>query len=326
MLDLLAIGDSTIDDYNLLDDEEIQLVCQLKNNDCQLCLSYADKIPVKEFRALVGGNAPNAAVGASRLGLKTAIISAIGDDDAGAMIRATLTEEDVRTDYLHIDRDHPTNHSTILSYRGERTILIYHAPRRYHLPKLTRSGWIYLTSLAKGGETLYDDIATIIKRDNTKLVFQPGTHQLRLGLAASKELLSVTEVIIMNKEEACLFLDMKTDQIPELIDGLLAIGPKIAVVTDAKNGAWAGTGRAHWSIKTRPEIPRKEATGAGDAFSIGLTAALIHGEDIPTALRWGSLNAESVIQHIGPQAGLLHREQMANQLHLAADFHATPVR
>lgn len=326
MLDFIAIGDCGIDVFHLLRDHEINVICRLNNQDCQLCLSYADKIPVTELQRMPAGNAANVAVGASRLGWRSALVSFIGNDEPGRLIRTKLEEEGVVTDYLTVDQDGPTNYSTVLSYEGERTILVYHAPRRYRLPKFTKPKWIYLTSMAKGSEVLFPELAHLMREDGVKLVFQPGTFQLRLGLEPAKELLSYTEVIILNKEEAELYLSLPpgTDK-RELVRGLLAVGPRIAVVTDAKAGAVAGSGHNCWSIATRPEIPRKEATGAGDAFATGFTAALMSGADVPTALRWGTLNAESVIQQIGPQAGLLTREAMEAQLAANPELQAKPL-
>lgn len=326
MLDFISIGDSSIDAFHLLEDNEIELSCALDTKECRISLSYADKIPVKDFKLIFGGNAANAAIGAARLGFQSGIITTVGDDPEGTAIRTEFAKEDVQTDYILTDHDHQTNYSTILSYKGERTILIYHAPRRYRLPKFSKPKWLYLTSMAKGSEVIFPELTDVIRRDGLKIVFQPGTFQLRLGLKPARELLSHTEIIIMNKEEAELYLSMPNSPVEALVQGLLAIGPKIAVVTDARNGATAGHGQRRWHIRTRPEIPRVESTGAGDAFSTALTGAIMYGHDIPTALRWGTLNAESVIQQIGPQAGLLTREAIEQQLASAQELQAEIIR
>ena len=45
----------------------------VKPAQTQLCIDYADKIPVDEFHRMAGGNCINAAVAAARLGLKVAV-------------------------------------------------------------------------------------------------------------------------------------------------------------------------------------------------------------------------------------------------------------
>ena len=54
----------------------------------------------------------------------------------------------------------------------------------------------------------------------------------------------------------------------------------------------------------------KERTGAGDAFSCGVVTALAMGRPLKEALKWGTLNAESVTQAVGAQAGLLSRKEL----------------
>ena len=67
--------------------------------------------------------------------------------------------------------------------------------------------------------------------------------------------------------------------------------------------------------------PRIEATGAGDAFTTAYIAALIHGLSHAEALTWGPINAGSVVQQVGPQAGLLTRHKMEAQLKKLSHFH-----
>jgi 5-dehydro-2-deoxygluconokinase len=60
---------------------------------------------VTTFQRFLGGFAGNVAVGAARLGVRTAVISAVGDDGHGRFIRATLEREDVDTTSVGV---HPT--------------------------------------------------------------------------------------------------------------------------------------------------------------------------------------------------------------------------
>jgi len=60
--------------------------------------------------------------------------------------------------------------------------------------------------------------------------------------------------------------------------------------------------------------PPYERTGAGDAFSSTVTAALALGLDLKEALRWGPVNSMSVVQQVGAQAGLLTRQAIEELL------------
>jgi len=86
------------------------------------------------------------------------------------------------------------------------------------------------------------------------------------------------------------------------------------VITDGENGSFAtdqnGEVFTHGSIKTTIV----EKTGAGDAYSSGFMAAILHGLSIKHAMRWGTLNAASVMEKVGAQNGLLTKEDMENKL------------
>lgn len=324
MFDLITIGDCMIDAFHLLEDHEIQLVCDLRREDCRLCLTYADKIPVKEIKKMVAGNAANNAVGSARLGLKTAIYTVVGDDSSGQLIKAKLEEAGVETDYLIIERGAESNYSTVLSYQGERTILVYHSDRSFKFPVMQPARYLYFTSMTKAGhEAITPDLLAYVRQHRSKLIYQPGTYQLRLSAGASPDLLEVSEMIIMNVEEAKMYLALpESTNIADLLAHLRKFGPKIVVITDGPKGSYAASNDGQWFLPSRPEIKRIEATGAGDAYATGFTAALLCGCDVPEAMRWGTLNAEGVIQQIGSQAGLLTREAMDHQLSKLPDFKA----
>ena len=90
-------------------------------------------------------------------------------------------------------------------------------------------------------------------------------------------------------------------------------GPKIVVITDGCSGAQASDGRRLYFCPALV-AKRKDATGAGDAFASGFTSAVILGENLKTALKYGTLNARNVINFSGAQTGLLARKEMAKKL------------
>ena len=79
MFDVIAIGDITLDVF--LNIKNAELTCDINEEDCKLCVGFGDKIPIENVTEVYGvGNAPNVAVGLSRLGLKAALYSHLGDD------------------------------------------------------------------------------------------------------------------------------------------------------------------------------------------------------------------------------------------------------
>lgn len=312
MYDFIAIGDTTLDTFLHLDPQEVTVMCSLDKEKCELCMNYADKIPVREIHDSVAGNAANAAVTAARLGLKTALWTIMGDDSTGKRSFETFKKEGIGTKYFEWMAGRRSNASTVINIEGERTILIYHEPKNYRLPSIDKSKWLYLTSMSQGSESIFDDVANYLIKNGVKLAYQPGTFQLRLGPDRAKELLANTEVFFVNKEEAAAYTGgaLVNHDIKALLDALRLLGPKTAVVTDGTKGAYASDGKNVWFLDIIKEAPRIEATGAGDAFASGFVAALCHNKNIPEAMRWGSFNSSGVIQKIGPQAGILTLEQL----------------
>lgn len=304
--DIISVGDATLDVFVSL--HEASVMCNLQKDVCQLCLSYADKIPVEKVERMIGGNAANNAVGSSRLGLKSAFYSIVGNDETGRHIIETIHKEKVSCDYVQIDKKQESNYSVVLNFKGERTILVYHIDRAYKMPKFKPTKWFYLTSMGKNHMDFHLQLLGHVKKTGAQLGFNPGTHQLKQGLEKLKPLLAATTVLFVNKEEAKRLVGEIVDM-KELLAATKRVGPKIVVITDGEKGSFAYDGVTYWKCGIT-ETPVIERTGAGDSFATAFIAALNHGKEIPDALRWGTMNSGSVITKVGPQAGLLTKSQM----------------
>lgn len=314
--DLISIGDARIDNFVNLPQAHIS--CTLNKEKCEMCLNYGDKIPVDEVRSLTAGNNNNNAIGAARLKLKTALYGNIGGDANGKMILDHLREEGVITQFVMVNKNIPTEQSIVLNYQGERTILVYHYPWDYNLPDLDKTKWAYFSSVSYSfpKTQLISQIEKYIERTAANLVYTPGTHQLNFGVKKYPKLLSLTKVIIMNKEEAKKVLELDDDkkvEIKKLLTGLANLGPEMVIITDGGDGSYGFDGRKFYSIGLFP-AKLLEMTGAGDAYATGIIAGCFYGNDLKEAMRWGAANGAAVVEKIGPQDGLLTYNQMQERL------------
>lgn len=305
MFDLISIGDSVIDTFIPLQDAKVVESDQQR----LLGLRFGDKIPVGDSLVVVAGNAANNAVGSARLKLKTAIYVNVGNDHDGLRIKDKLKEEGVDTRYVVRDEHLPSNHHVVLNFKGERTILIYHQPWKYHLPDLDRAKWVYFTSLSPTftHSNLIDQLVNYLERSRAKLLYNPGTFQIKAGVKKNPRLLSLTEVFIVNLEEAKIILGFKEEEavpIKKLLKGILDLGPKMVVITDGEKGSYGADGEKYYQLSIFP-AKLLEMTGSGDAYATAVLAAFFHGKDLPEAMRWGGANGASVVEQVGPQAGLL---------------------
>ncbi|HEY1074259.1 MAG TPA: carbohydrate kinase family protein [Patescibacteria group bacterium] len=305
MYDFVAIGDATLDVFMQLDDANV--MCDIDKHNCKLCLNYGDKIAAKRTDFIIGGNAANAAVGARRLNLSSAFMGTIGNDDTGKQVQNVFHTEGVSTEYLTIEKDQKTNYSVVINFQGERTILLNHIPRTYHWNIAQAPRWIYLTSMGEGFEAIYDKVIGLVREKHTMLAYNPGTHQLKKGLAFLKPSIAAATLFFVNKEEAILLLGADTHiTMSELLKRVKALGPEVVVITDGPKGSYVYNGSEMYQLDIF-DGPVIERTGCGDSFATAFTVAFAEGKTIPEAMLWGNANSTSVLAHIGPQAGLLDR-------------------
>lgn len=326
-MDFISIGDTVVDEFITLLDATVH--CDINNENCTISMRWGDKIPYESAELVVAvGNAANAAVSAARLGLSTGFISNVGKDENGAAIIAALGKENIDTRYVAVNESLPTNHHYVLGYEAERTILIRHEAYPYLIPKeLPPTKWMYLSSVAEHTETFHDELAAwLTAHPETKLTFQPGTFQMKMGKERLAALYAASEVVAINKEEAERILGLDKTDIKELLEKIHALGPKIALITDGPNGAYAYDGTQMLKVPRYPD-PRApiNRTGAGDAMSSTFSVALALGKTLAEAMVWGPINSMSVIQHVGAQKGLLSRDELLKFLADApTDYRAEP--
>jgi len=109
-VDFLAIGDIVVDAFIRLKDAHIH--CDLDREGCELCLRFGDKIPYESVTVIPAtGNSPNVAISASRLGLNTALMTNLGDDQDGKDCLKVLENENLRKDLIKRTRPSIKNHS-----------------------------------------------------------------------------------------------------------------------------------------------------------------------------------------------------------------------
>ncbi len=315
MHDFIAIGDIVTDAFIKLKDASVH--CDINREHCTITMAFGDKIPyesVEVVRAV--GNSSNAAVSTAKLGLKSALVTNMGDDQNGQECLDTLKKENVATDFVSVHAGKETNYHYVLWYEDDRTILVKHQDYERIFPNIGDPKWLYLSSL--GGDTLkyHEQIIKYLK-DHPKvlLAFQPGTFQINLGKDELKNIYSRTKIFFCNVGEAEKILGLDTLGTNELLKRIHELGPEIVVVHDGPKGAYVFDGEDMWHQMAYPDPkPPYERTGAGDALASTTVSALALGQDLKTALQWGMINAMSVVQQVGAQKGLLTRPQIEEYL------------
>jgi ribokinase len=325
-LEVLSVGDVVIDAFIKLFDDRAQTY---ENEQGKwLAMPFATKIPFQEAKVIEGvGNAANASVSFARLGIHSGLISNVGKDKYGRDIIDALEDERVDTRFVRVNNGKSTNYHYVLWYKEDRTILIKHEEYNYQWPRFTKADipkWIYFSSISKNALEKYHDMVVDWLNENpeVKLAFQPGTYQLEAGVERLKELYARTELLVLNREEAVMVTQGNYDDVHGLLDKLHSIGPKIVVVTDGPDGAYASDGQDRFRMPPYPDpAPPKERTGAGDAFASTFVAAIVKGNTIEGALQWAPINSMNVVQNVGAQEGLLTEAKLEEFLQHAPEWY-----
>lgn len=323
----LAIGDLATDAFIKIKDAEVK--CDLHGENCKLCLNFGDKIPYESVEVCSAtGNASNIAVAVKRLGLDSSLVSYTGGDNIGIENLKYLKKQKVNVSNVKIIKNLQSNYHYIIWYKAERTILTKHTEFPYSFPKNFKNiDFLYLTSLAENSLGYHDEIVGYLKSNpNTFLIFQPGTFQIKFGYERLKDIYQRSNIFLCNHEEAKRILQKEEENnIPDLLKGVYSLGPKIVVITDGINGAYAYDGKDVWFVEAYPHTPL-ESTGAGDAFSGAFITALILNKKIDEALVWGSVNAMSVTSQVGPQKGLMTIKELEKYIkNLSEDYKARKI-
>jgi ribokinase len=320
-IDFLAIGDTVIDAFIKLKDAEI--IGTPDTPDYKICIPFAEKVPYEDVVVISAvGNASNAAISAARLGLNTAFVTNLGDDRNGEDCLAVLKKNNVRDDFIKINKNSKTNYHYVLWYGAERTILIKHENYQYDLPDIGNPKFIYFSSTSEiAFPSFQNKMADYLDtHPDTKLAFQPGKFEIKLGREKLVRLYKHSKIFFCNVEEARKILGLQNSEIKELLAKMHEAGPEIVVITDGPKGAYAYDGNDMWFIGSyldpKPPFSR---TGAGDAFSSTFTSAIILGKTLPEALAWAGINAMAVVQHVGANVGLLSREKLEEYLQNAPE-------
>jgi ribokinase len=266
-----------------------------------------EKILIKELKFDVGGAGTNTAVAFSRLGLKTGCICEFGNDENGRRIKELLKKEKVKFLGKTV-KGELSGYSVVLDSKGgDRTILTYKgANDEVSLRDISKfkTKWLYFSSLLGKSFNTQKELAIKLKeKKGTKVAYNPSSYQIKnLNILP---LLKLTDILILNKEEAEMLLKKYKPNESNSLVGLHKITKGIIVITDKNKPISCYDGNRKYSIKPHNEIKVVERTGAGDAFASGFVGGQIAGKTITRSLELGIKNSEAVIQHFGAKNNLI---------------------
>jgi sugar/nucleoside kinase (ribokinase family) len=256
-----------------------------------------------------GGPIPNVLVGLSRFGLKTAVITALGDDYAGEIGLREIAKDLVNTDQIVIKKrqlsdtaigfvERQSGRRTIALHRGARltpddlNTTKFPRPRLVHLDGRDLEACIKLARWARRiGAIVTFDIGSM--RNDVSPIFPLVDH------------------LIVADSYAFPFTGTKSPR--PAIRKLTSLCPGTIVVTEGVAGS---TGCENGRFQSYPayKVTNVDTTGAGDAFHAGYIYALLGGEPMAERLKFGAATAALKCTKPGARTGIPTLELVRNFL------------
>ena len=262
-----------------------------------------------------GGEAVNEAVAAAKLGLKTGIRCALGNDAAGEMVLNELRKHGVDTGIVARTPATPVT-TMFVREDGSRQSITNQAHRyNFHpereLSLLTGARALILGSLFRAPFDEPDVIHTVVssaKAGGQLVVADTKIPNFRfLALEDIRDSLALIDYITPNEDEARHFTGK--DEPEEMADVFLDYGVRNAVIKLGSKGCLLKN--RELSLRLPAERVRAvDATGAGDNFAAGLVSEILRGSAPEQALRFANACGAICTTAVGAGTALKDREQV----------------
>ncbi len=241
----------------------------------------------------IGGSGSIVACGAARLGLRTALISVVGDDLFGRFMIDALAARGVETSGIKIDPGERTGITVILDRGHDRAILTFPGtiallgPESIDRELLTSSRHVHVSSffLQTALAPALPELLRDARRAGASTSIDPNWDPDEQWDGGLRALLPLTDVFLPNREEAT---KIAGEPDPGAAARSLARSGGLVAVKLGPDGAVAVDHDQELSeVRTLPDVHPVDAIGAGDSFDAGVLAGLLRGWSTRRALELG---------------------------------------
>ncbi len=252
-----------------------------------------------------GGKGANQAVASARLGGDVAFVGCIGDDPAGGVLRASLTDSGVDVAALLTAADTPSGIALItVGPDGDNAIVVSPGANA----TLTPDDLASIESIRSANVV---QLQLEIPIETTIAAAEAATGLVILDPAPAptdglpQRLLDAVDVLVPNETELALLAGrpVDADDIDDIVSAARSLGVDRVVVTLGRNGAVVVAEDTVTTVDS-PQIDAVDTTGAGDAFRSALAVGLAAGTDLASAARVASRVGAATALRFGAQPSL----------------------
>ena len=315
-VDVLAIGNAIVDVIADSDDAFLAANGLAKGGMQLIDAAEAERLyaAMGPGRELSGGSAANTVAGLAALGLQTAFVGQIGDDELGRIFAHDIRALNVAFDTPAKSDAGPTARCLILVTSDAQRTMSTFLGAAQHLDKsalneerIASSKILYLEGYLwdpSEPRSAFEEAIRIAREHDTKVAFtlSDGFVVERhrddfLRLIEEKKI----DILFANEAEF-LHLSQATD-LRSALDQFAGKVPTL-VVTRGEHGAMACRGSERVEVAAEPIERLVDTTGAGDLFAAGFLAGQARDRSLEDSLRLGAIAASEVIQHYGARPEL----------------------
>jgi fructokinase len=237
--------------------------------------------------AHLGGATFNFSAHLSRLGHTVSFVSAVGSDELGQKVTANMSRLGLTTDYVRIDKDHPTGTASVALASDGQPKFVLHRPAAYDFPRLTTSqydqlfsrpvDWIYFGTLHQISPQARQLTIDLLNRaSGTRRFYDVNLRADGFTPALIQQLMSQATIVKLNHEEVeaiAVMLGSRHSSLEEFCRHFAELYKWAGVCVT--RGSLGCTVFMDGQYIEAPGYPVKvvDAVGAGDAFA----AAFLHG-------------------------------------------------
>jgi 5-dehydro-2-deoxygluconokinase len=284
---------------------------------------------VDGWNAMVGGSPTNVALAGSRLGLRTAAFTAVGDDLVGDWVIRSLERAGVETQFvsrkpgrhtsLALRAQRPPDHP-LAFYRHDPADIYLTAAEAALLPvERTRVLLVSADTLARGSTPEASRSLIAAARDTTRAIYldldlrEVNWPDLDAYSRTIAEVIDHVDVVLGTEAEFSTLLGLGPKPgrrtvwaVRERFSGR----PCQAIVV--KQGAHGATLIVEGQTLRVDSFPVTEGSsvGAGDSFAAGLIRAVLSGADWPRACEFASACAAITVSRLGCSSGFPRTEEV----------------
>lgn len=243
-----------------------------------------------------GGSPANVALGLGRLGVRVALLTDLGCDENGVLVRSHLEDSGVTVLEESFSSRATSRAVASIAADGSATyeFEVSWDPRLVRLPDaaITHTGSIAIF-LAPGGERVRHYLAT---SRSPEITLDPNIRPALLGsVAESREIFERTAALVtavkLSDEDAGWLYPKLTPE--DVLSHIQHLGPRLVAITMGSGGALLASGGRLVKVPA-PSVNVVDTIGAGDTFMASLIVSLL-----ATSTR--SLTAQS-LHALGTQA------------------------